>query len=83
MEQLYNQTKCRQYSRAIHEKLLEIIADNELTQHQMEPTKLGRILDLFFTKWPKITENIHTLSATLDHDIPKIDCDTNQRYNEK
>ena len=32
---------------AVHECLLKIIADNDLTQHQLEPTRFGNTLDLF------------------------------------
>ncbi len=34
-------------TRGVHQKPLEIIEDNELTQHKMEPTRLGTILVLF------------------------------------
>ncbi len=45
---------------AAHEKLLEIIEQNSLTQYQMEPTRLGKILNLFMTNRPKIVQ-IYTL----------------------
>ncbi len=35
--------------KAEHQKQQEIIADNVLTQHQIEPTRLDRKLDLFPT----------------------------------
>jgi hypothetical protein len=67
----------------VHEELLKIIADNDLTQHQMEPTRLGRTLDLFLTNCPNIVQNMHTLPGISDHDIPVADCNINPSYNKK
>ena len=67
---------------AVHEKLLEIIADNDLTQ-QVEPTRHGRTLDLFLTNYPNIVQGMHTLPGISDHNIPVADCDINPSYNKK
>ncbi len=69
--------------RAPHEKLLEIAADNDLTQHQIEPTRMGRTLDLFFTNKPRIVQSMHTLPGISDHDIPVADCDIKPSYSKK
>ncbi len=68
---------------AVHEKLLEIITDNDLTEHQMEPSRLCKILDLFLTNRPMIVQNMQTLPGMLDHDIRIADCDIHLSYNKK
>ena len=58
-----------------HEKLLEILKEHpELTQHQMEPTRNDRTLDLFFTNQPNMVHNMQTMPGISDHDIPVADC---------
>ena len=69
------------YNDEVYEKLLKIIADNALTQHQLEPTRNGRILDLFLTNQPGIVQNMFTLPGISDHDIPIADCDIKPSYN--
>ncbi len=69
--------------RAPHEKLLEMVADHDMTQHQIEPTRLGRTLDLFLTNKPGIVQSMHTLPGISDHDIPVADCDIKPSHNKK
>ena len=67
-----------------HEKLLEILKDYpELTQHQMEPTRKDRTLDLFFTNQPNMVQSMQTLAGISDHDIPVADCKLFPSYNKK
>ena len=67
----------------MHNRLLEILEEHHLVQHQLEPTRENNILDLFCTNKPGIVKNMHTIPGISDHDIPLADCDIKPRYTKK
>ena len=69
--------------RFIHEELLRILDFFHLTQHQQEPTRLGRLLDLYCTNKPAIVQNMYTAAGISDHDIPIADCNVKPSLNKK
>ena len=54
-------------------RLLEIAADNNLTQVQMKPTRDDNNLDLFFTNHPSLVNRSEVIPGFADHDIPILD----------
>ncbi len=46
--------------RFVHEEFLRILDVFHLIQHQRDPTKLGRLLNLFYTSKLAIVQIIHT-----------------------
>ena len=59
--------------KAVENRLLEILTDHELHQHQREPTRLNEILDLFCSNKPGLIKSTSTIPGISDHDIPVID----------
>ncbi|XP_072020399.1 uncharacterized protein [Amphiura filiformis] len=69
---------------ALCELLLDIKNQFNLEQLQKEPTRDGRILDLFFTSNSTLVNSITTLPGVSDHDgIPMIDMQTKPKYNKQ
>ena len=60
--------------KAVDERLLEVLASHNLSQHQREPTRLDSVLDLFCTNSPGLVKTMHTIPGISDHDIPVADC---------
>ena len=56
--------------KAANSKLLEVLAENDLSQHQCEPNKLKNILDLFCTNAPGLVKNMSTIPGISGHAIP-------------
>ena len=69
--------------KAARSKLLEILAKNDLSQQQREPTRLENILDLFCTNAPGLVKNMSTLPGISDHAIPIADCAIRAQPNRK
>jgi len=69
--------------KAANTKLLEILADHGLTQHQSEPTRLESVLDLFCTNTPGLVKSMTTIPGISDHAIPVADCDIRVKPNHK
>ena len=67
----------------LHARLLEILDEHHLTQHQLEPTREGKVLDLFCTNKPSLVKSMHTIPGISDHDIPTADCTISPHYNKK
>ena len=78
-----NLIKTSSNQRNVDELLLQILDNHDLTQHQTEPTRLGRTLDLFCTNRPQIVKHMITIPGISDHDIPIIDCEIKPSYNKK
>ena len=64
-------------------KLLEILAKNDLSQQQCEPTRLENILDLFCTNAPGLVKKMSTIPGISDHAIPVADCAIRAQPNRK
>ena len=69
--------------KAAGSKLLEILTENDLSQHQREPTRLENILDLFCTNAPGLVKNMSTIPGISDHAIPVADCAIRAQFNRK
>ena len=59
---------------AARTRLLEILAEFSLSQHQREPTRLDKILDLIITNAPGLVKDMSTIPGISDHAIPVADC---------
>lgn len=66
----------------IHQKLIDISVNNNLTQMQEEPTRESSNLDLYFTSNPSLVKNCSTVPGISDHSIVVVDSVTKPHYNE-
>jgi len=64
-----------------HQELLDIAADHSLSQLVDKPTRKDKTLDLLFTNYPSIVDNIETIPpiGEADHDIILSVCNTSLR----
>ncbi len=69
--------------KAPNEKVLEILDEYDLTQVQREPTREGKVLDLFCTNKPSLVKSMHTLPGISDHNIILADCELKPVINKK
>ncbi|KAI8488562.1 hypothetical protein Bbelb_335910 [Branchiostoma belcheri] len=66
------------------ERLISIFNDNRMSQMQREPTRFGRLLDLFVTSKPSLVKTLTTLPGiAYDHDVIVADCDIVPTYTKK
>ncbi len=58
--------------------MLRILDFFHIIQHQKDPTKLGKLIDLYCINKPAIAiaQTMYTAVGLLDHDIPVTDCQT-------
>ena len=69
---------------ALCEQMLEIAHRFNLHQVVTEPTRNGRILDLFFTTNPSLVDKVINIPGMSDHDgIPMIDLITKPKLNKR
>ena len=55
-------------------RLLEVLSSHGLSQMQREPTREGRILDLFCSNKPGLVRSCHAIPGLSDHDAILTDC---------
>ena len=60
-------------NKAVHEKLLELLADNHLSQMQKAPTRQANVLDLYCTDKPGLVRYTETIPGISDHEIVVTD----------
>jgi len=66
------------------ERLISIFNNNRVSQMQREPTRFGRLLDLFVTSKPSLVKTMSTLPGiAYDHDVIVADCDIIPAYTKK
>jgi len=66
--------------KSLHNRLLDMISDYSLEQHQREPTRNDRILDLFMTNKPNMVRSMNTVAGISDHEIPVADCELKPKH---
>ena len=57
------------------EKFVQLLRDHHVSQMQREPTREGRVLDLFCTNNPLMVKVMSTIPGISDHDAIVADCD--------
>ncbi|CAH1273930.1 Hypp5238 [Branchiostoma lanceolatum] len=66
------------------ERLISIFNNNRISQMQREPTRFGRLLDLFVTSKPSLVKSLATLPGiAYDHDVIVADSDIIPAYTKK
>ena len=69
--------------RKTHEAVLGALRDNHLTQMQLEPTRLGNILDLMCTNKPGLVKAVTTIPGISDHEAVIADHNIRPEYRKK
>ena len=65
------------------EKFVQLLWDHHVSQMQREPTREGRVLDLFCTNKPSLVKAMSTISGISDHDAIVADCDIRPAFCKK
>lgn len=69
--------------KAVCQKVIDTLDEHHLEQLQRNPTREGRILDLFCTNRPSLTKYICLIPGISDHDIILADMDLKPQYAKK
>ena len=72
-----------QYGYRINRLMLEIAEEHGLQQLQKEPTRLHNVLDLLFTTYPDLVENVQVSSGMSDHCVVTAEVNVNPRAYKK
>ena len=72
-----------QYGYRINRLMLEIAEEHGLQQLQKEPTRLNNVLDLLFTTYPDLVENVQVSSGMSDHCVVTAEVNVNPRAYKK
>ena len=64
----------------VHQKLINLMSENNLTQVHDQPTRNGKLLDLVFTTNPSLIKSSVSIPGISDHDIVVTDADIKPIY---
>ena len=66
--------------RNIHQRLIDLTSEHNLTQIHDQPTRNGKLLDLVFTSNPSLIKSSVSVPGISDHDIVVTDVDIKPVY---
>lgn len=72
-----------QYGPGLNQKMLDIVDNFSFTQHVLEPTREGNILDVLLTNYPSCVENVQVIPGMSDHDAVVVGINIGLKTNRK